>query len=1230
MKILQIRFCNLNSLAGNWSINLAAQEYTTHGIFAITGPTGAGKTTILDAICLALYGQTPRLDKVNKASNEIMTRQTGECWAEVEFTTARGTYRCHWAQHRSRRAAAGDLQPSRHEIVDCHSGKVLESRKKQVEQKVIEVTGMSYQQFTRSILLAQGEFNTFLNARPDERAPILEQITGTDVYSRISRKVHEIKSRNQSTFDQLQVECAGFIPLSAERVTELNHRRDELSRQGQQMEQELKALQSLLDWLQLQEQLSREITSQEQQLQSATAQWQQLSSQRDRLERGEKAEKLRPAYDHLVATRTLQEREKQEQDNTRQELNRLAESIKEAHADREKLKSVLTNRAQEDARLETVIRKIRELDRELTLTRKQHDEHQKERETGLKQQQNLFSQTRATVAELTKIAQEQAAITRYFENNGNDKLLVSELSGIEQYSTGYLQLVTQTAELKRRIADGIRKLEQDAKQMATSQEHHKELLSRLTALQKEEQGVQDKLAELLSQHNLDSIEALFQLERTLQADTRLLEQLSDQHRHLTTEIDKFTQANTLIDKLNKEKFELENRIQATQNEYQLRKLAVQKQEQVLRLAAKVQSLEEERRKLKAGSPCPLCGATEHPYLSSDCPQTDAEEQLLKREQDLLEKSRQQLTELTNASAAVMAKREQLQQTLAESQLCIEQSRDKRDLLATQLEFTVTPNLDQQLTERQTKLNSRITQLQELQQHCLNLTKTGEKLRTELEVAGKAVNEAERSLQRQLHEHDNLTRFHQQLVENHQENCARCKEQLRELQDKLKPYLSADLQALTLPAALPQCISELKSRQQQWLEAEAREQQLAATVQKLHNEKTRLETQSSALEENLTHGLKRLKTSQESIERLTTNRQELFGSKDPDIEERKRLEQRKLLEGQAEKLAASCEQLLQEQAKLSERQSSLQERVTTRESELRQYSQQFAQRLQLAGFTDEADYLASCMEPDKLAEQQKVFEGKRAEIEKIKHLLQNSRIKLTTEQQRKLTEQSANELRDQQEKLTAELRRVAEESGALTQQLRTNEEQQRRHQHKLAQLTKQGELLEQWSQLHELIGSADGKKFRNFAQGLTFELMIHHANLSLRQMTDRYLLVHNTEQPLELHVIDNYQAGEIRSTKNLSGGESFIVSMALALGLSNMASNTVQVDSLFLDEGFGTLDDEALQTALDTLSGLHQTGKLIGVISHISGLQERITTRIQVTKGFGGLSTLAGPGVSGRQ
>ena len=207
----------------------------------------------------------------------------------------------------------------------------------------------------------------------------------------------------------------------------------------------------------------------------------------------------------------------------------------------------------------------------------------------------------------------------------------------------------------------------------------------------------------------------------------------------------------------------------------------------------------------------------------------------------------------------------------------------------------------------------------------------------------------------------------------------------------------------------------------------------------------------------------------------------------------------------------------------------------------------------------------------------------------------------------------------------DIKNIQLENGALNGQLREDEQARQKQGKIFKDIEMQKKELVRWSALHELIGSADGKKYRNFAQGLTFQNMIAYANQQLAKMTDRYLLIADSDVPLGLNVIDKYQADEVRSTKNLSGGESFIVSLALALGLSRMASHNVRIDSLFLDEGFGSLDEYALDTALETLSGLYQDSQLIGLISHVPALKERISTQIQVIPQTGGRSIIEGPG-----
>jgi exonuclease SbcC len=205
-----------------------------------------------------------------------------------------------------------------------------------------------------------------------------------------------------------------------------------------------------------------------------------------------------------------------------------------------------------------------------------------------------------------------------------------------------------------------------------------------------------------------------------------------------------------------------------------------------------------------------------------------------------------------------------------------------------------------------------------------------------------------------------------------------------------------------------------------------------------------------------------------------------------------------------------------------------------------------------------------------------------------------------------------------------------QKGALLQILKNNEQSRGKLRTLKQEENTQKRAQEKWETLNSLIGSADGSKFSRIAQSITFESLLRFANMNLKRMSDRYVLVRddsNAAKPLELAVIDTYQAGERRPVANLSGGESFIVSLALALGLSEMSSGRARIDSLFIDEGFASLDENYMEAALQTLSTLgSREGKLVGVISHVESLKERIDVQIEVKKLSGGRSTLMGPGV----
>lgn len=213
-------------------------------------------------------------------------------------------------------------------------------------------------------------------------------------------------------------------------------------------------------------------------------------------------------------------------------------------------------------------------------------------------------------------------------------------------------------------------------------------------------------------------------------------------------------------------------------------------------------------------------------------------------------------------------------------------------------------------------------------------------------------------------------------------------------------------------------------------------------------------------------------------------------------------------------------------------------------------------------------------------------------------------------------ESIREKIDSAEKQKSELNG---EKGAVRALLEENEKRVASHRRQLDEANRQKKEYIRWNALNELIGSADGAKFRKFAQGLTLETLIEKANIYLDMLNRRYLLKRSESFELTIEVIDTFYGDQVRPTDNLSGGESFLVSLALALGLSDLSSQKTAVESLFLDEGFGTLDSETLETALSAMETLNATGKTIGVISHVEALKERISAKIEIKPLSGGIS-----------
>jgi len=1095
MRILGIRFKNINSLAGEWQVDFTRPEYTADGIFAITGPTGAGKTTLLDVICLALYGRTPRLDRVNKSGNDVMTRQTGECFAEVTFSTQKGSFRCYWSQHRARKKADGDLQTPRHEISDAHSGQIIDNQIRSVEKRIEETTGMDFQRFTQSMMLAQGGFAAFLKASADERAPILEQITGTAIYSDISIKVHERHAFERTQLQLLQSELSGLQLLTPEQETALRAEEQIHSHALLPEKEQLAKLKEHLVWQSQRQDIQQKLLTLKQQQTDWQQQHNAFAEQREQLHKANRALELSGHYSALAALRQQQQADLQKELSAAHVESALQEQRLSLQSQYNHAEAAHQQSNRKLIHMRPVFRQVHILD------------------SSISQQRTQLARLNADVSKLDDdlhTAQQQTNVLQTTVDEDSQALALLLDAGESTYDDI----------LKRLSAD----------------------VQRRQALFDKKQSELDVLTEVKSPHHWR--ETLDQLSQTLAKTDALLQ--------------RYRERNTLLESLQSQQYqrtlaetELAELTQKQQQQQQLFSArdalvaALQKEVSLLHTIKKLESL---RAQLVDGQPCQLCGSLQHPY-ASHAPDADVE------------------------------------------------------------------TLNTQLREALSLLNESRDQLQHANNHTLQHQEKIKHIAGQCLATRDTINALEQTL---LAQTEALRLGADVTLEQH-------RERLLAEQDAIKKtlqHIDSAQQDLTV------LDKSARAAKESVVAITQRITTLSHTQTRLHDNQQQLEK----IRQQKSATLAERERQQQSLNDLISQRQGLLGDNDADQHE-----------AQLEAELASANSSLQ----TSFAQFQLAEKRLDDNRQLRlTLAQQLIERaLKISAdeaafnsllnnksfnsksFKNETDYLAAVL-PDQVRQdlQQQTDQLDRQGSE-LQALIKQYTHELDNLLQAALTDQTHDQLLhaiDEQDKRVSQWQ---EALGGIRRDLSNNELARSKQQQQAEKIDIQKIELARWAALHELIGSADGKKFRNFAQGLTFEMMINHANQQLSKMTDRYQLIRDAEQPLDLNVVDHYQAGEIRSTKNLSGGESFIVSLALALGLSRMASRNVRVDSLFLDEGFGTLDEDALDTALETLGSLQQEGKLIGVISHMPALKERISTQIRVSPGTGGRSTLSGPGCS---
>lgn len=1086
MKIEKIRFKNLASLAGEWQIDLTNPVFADAGIFALSGPVGSGKSTIFDAVRLALYGRTSRLDRVNQSDNEIMTRGTKECFAEVVFSNDKGRFLCRWSQHRA--ARTDNLQKAQHLLSKLEDGsgegRILTSKLEETRERIRELTGMDFSHFSRAMILPQGQFANFLHASPDERSPILEQITGTGIYAEISRKAHELARGQLLELEALEKSCSGIELLPEERVRELQT-----------------AIQEKRDAVQ---------------------------DIRKRYDAG--AEIIR-AVKTLTSETAAQERITAARNELARELTRTAQLCEETAETKRRIEA-------EQIMLAPILLKVRELDTRIAVRRENRNKADQELEV----QKKRLAETGHALQTAEQKKQQQ-------ENRLNG--LRSELrkrSADASLGTvlGSLELVCgQLEELEREIAETERQL------LALRQERSAQetaLAGTQDALRKQE-TVYAEAEELFRKHenllnsllNGDTVPEFFAKKEYTSTQVRELDELL---RRMEEAASLRSQQNELRDLQNTVRTEYA--AAAALRDAKLELKTAQEQRIVLleqqRLdQAKIASLEKFRNALQEGKACPLCGSEKHPYAHH----------LPAPEPDHLPEAREKLkrieTELSDLQRAVIRH---------EAQLAA--GEEKQKLLETALKKAE----DSLPDDRAALLSAHRTASEEL----TRLNAVGAMIETAVQDRDHARSKQE-AAQTRLRELSSNAENHIRLLNTLNSRCELGRQTMAEKTNR-RQNLRASMTELLKD--IPSCpdqpprmlLAALRQRYSEFERLSAEEKHAAADLEQLIFElRTGAERKA-----NFAAGLEECRKNAEAqkleLNALELQRKQFFGEKDPAEEEKKLAAAFK----QAELSLHTAEESRQTLLLKSE---SLQ--TSFQESENR--TEQTRRFLAGHGVGLPADLSAMETELRKLDEQRQKYLAEIGE-----HSL--------------LLEQHAGNL---------------ERSAALAKQIEAKRI-----------------LRQKWALLDELIGSAEGKKFRLFVQSLTFETLIGLANDQLVKFTDHFILTADPESGLEFNILDRYRGDELRSTRNLSGGETFLVSLALALGLSRMTRDKVRIDTLFLDEGFGTLDEETLQHALEQLAGLRQNGKLIGIISHAHGIDSAVPVVLHLENNRG-RSSITGPG-----
>lgn len=1122
MKIEHISFDNINSLCGHFEVDFTHPSLTEPGIFIITGPTGVGKTSLLDAVSFALYGKTARQKKVTEETNELMTRGAAFCRAELRFESKGHRYIVSAEQRRKKTGVGFFPQERRLELInDDGTSSLLAAKVSEVSAQVENITGLGFDNFFRCMMLAQGKFARFLEANARERSEVLSTITGTEIYQIVGEIVSEHRANRARELEKI---------LNGAKETLSAADREQKESQCRAAEQELetarekrKETETALQWLKELNTWQAKAEEKAKALAAAEASMKAFISEGslDKLNAAEAA--LR-----ISGFCVLLENEQKKETEARKELAEHSAWFQEHQKEYDEL---LTSQAEAEKQFTQTKNDVEATLRHLRRVVRPQEEKVTQAEWAKEQ---ACKSAAAAIAEANDARDKrEKALSSHHEAK-----ILSDRAASHQDTLAHDAVLEEALPaIRQRYGDWAH-----SPAAGTPLPSHELLVSR-------QQTVQREIQTLLQGRQEDALSLLAERMKNLfdrQQETEDAQQKRDRAKETQAAAEK--------------KLDEDNRVDEAQKLYDARLEAVRLTEQVAGLEERLNILYSDFRNGKYPC-CPCCGSPT-PHKRPEQPGA------LQEKRKAAEEARVQLKHCREEHAAALLAAATAKKTTELAEAALRTAIDKRAKALRELGLTSVPaDLEDRCrvceadTQRLYQLKQELTELSALSDADEKRQKLWEALRPCCTELPQTLDEARRLTEK---------------LEKRYSDYRQARDSARQAAEHEKKAKS-ELEHTNEYAEACEKKAETARR-----EVEATTQNLLAERRHL----TEIWQGGSSQKEELTLQ-QRQETAREAYDKVKKKAKELTD--------------------QYAKRQFLCERV----------QESLPNLTKARQTA----HQNFVEALTKNAFSSEEAYRKACAYIPEKENLQQRHRSLTEALNTCKGAADEVTAALEKLRSRSLTQKSEEELTQEQEaqaalcheknELLINLRTaLAEDNGNIEYNRKLKEQTDDIRQH-----------LRDWEDLFTLLGNTkDG--FKKYAQQITFDLLVQHANRQLNTLSERYTLLVDPENELALRVQDRYRdEPEGRACSNLSGGESFIISLALALGLSHMVGSKTSIDTLFLDEGFGTLDNDGLERVLDSLQNLRTNGKLVGIISHVEKLKSKILANIALEpRGSMGLST----------